>query len=126
MKIKEVNKIIAEYMGFKTCHCCDDGWDGISRSIHNECIKCGKEHIMLKFNYHRDLNKLISVWRKLGVDYFDLEMYAEESICCIIKHKEDGPPNHEISGVGSSKTPQEAAALATAKVILHYESIRRN
>ena len=57
---------IVDFMGEERCHCCDDGWDKVSRSVHYSCPKCNKEHMPGKFHYADDLNFIVKVLKKLN------------------------------------------------------------
>lgn len=107
----EITKVIADFMEVPRCKCCDAGHDGLSRSIHFPCGKCGNPHLEANFNYTQSLDALVPVWEKFGeipimgrtnkgnfVSWFHMQMVTK----CV--------PNESL---------QFAAAEATAKAIMH-------
>ncbi|MCK5138466.1 MAG: hypothetical protein KAQ85_01365 [Thermodesulfovibrionia bacterium] len=115
MDLQEVNRIIAEYMGLE-----EDDLDGVS------CFTCGYDGLWDEFFqkdlYTRSLDALIPVWEKLNCrPYFDYDWNDDKT------KKVEFCEVSEISlgkypyGYAAGETIQQAAAIATAKVIQELE-----
>jgi hypothetical protein len=71
-EIETINLLISKFMGVEYCKCCDDGWDGVSRSLHANCKKCAKPHttnLACQNKYTNSIESYSEVWNKLLRDY---------------------------------------------------------
>lgn len=117
MELQEVNRIIAEYMGWKECGC---DIKLVPTPFQDECEECGLEfkwNEHLSARYHRSLDALVPVWEKLKyVNYFEFNLHQTWFSLSISEKK--GEWTEESWG---KETIQEAAAFATAKAIQSLE-----
>lgn len=56
---------LIDFVDGERCRCCDNGWDGVSRSIHWPCHICKKPHVF--GHEYTTLESLFPVWKKLGL-----------------------------------------------------------
>ena len=104
MKKEEANKIIAEYMDRRCSNCGSIDLGSCCNFILDDWHDYG---------YHIDLNQLVPVWEKMGKFQFMVRKSIGENYHSRLIFQDE--VNHfQEYGI----TPQEAAAITTAKAIL--------
>ena len=110
MTDEEVNKVIAEFMGWKY-HAEHDPSPVFTHEIYSE-----KQSSYFKFT--KSLDALVPVWKKLGWDKWCFEIHGRiEGFQQVNYMKEDT----QLSFTTEKLTIQQAAAHATAKAIKELE-----
>ena len=109
MENAEVNKIIAEYMGYKDVMSIEKG----NALIYNAS---DKENWQFLDPYTQSLDRLVPVWEKLDfVTVFSKEY--KDGWLCVEYYDYDYEGNHNFEKVDCKSSMAEAAAFATAKEI---------
>lgn len=110
MTPEEANKIVALYMGVEICQCCENGWDGKSRSIHNYCHTCGKPHMNYQYGkYKENVEECIPVLEKLGIN-LDIQYRPKMQGFSVRRLR-------PMRAYGTYKHPSEALVVALANII---------
>lgn len=108
MDKEEANKIIAEFMDVCNHY--------IGHHIYN-CEECDRNITLQGGNsYSSNINLLVPVWKKLSRHIAPEFWFHDFDVECSL-YEVDCDNNFEELGYGSANTPNEAAAIATAKAI---------
>jgi hypothetical protein len=130
----EVNRILAEYMGFKYKQLAGIAYEGfwVDTNKHNSedtntllgALHFNRDGFKLsrELNYTSDLNSLIPVWERLKLKMGHFSSYKNYSDYGF----QIRPDELEFGSHSTAKTIQEAAAHATAKAILALNKKEKN
>lgn len=123
MKDKEINRVIAEYMGWVKQDFPTE--NEITFTEDQYCDNSGEMFGISHFNYTESLDALVPVWEKLNLKKisprFAFSCSQKKPFYCEIMYSVDERDDWDGSFYSIGKTIQQAAAHATAKAILELK-----
>lgn len=106
MKIDEANRIIAEYMGwYRTENQSGEFWQNRQTSITRDYLD------------YESLDALVPVWGKLGIFEFRGIFEVQSCFLKLFTLNSEIGKNPQFIMIEEGETIQQAAAIATAKII---------